>query len=84
MDSYGTNRGPDDGLPNPVDHVITKFVSRGIEKLSVEELAVTLVTPDFASVFKKRTGSDWNARLQVKAIDRLTKANFDIQWMTKQ
>ena len=78
--NYGSH---DEGLPNPVDHVITKFVSRGIDKLSLEDLAITLITPDFSTTFKKRTGSDWNARLQVKVIERLTKANFDIQWMTR-
>lgn len=87
MDTEDNNLGSDtynQGLPNPVDHVITRFIARGVEKLSLEELAVTLITPDFATTFKKRTGSDWNSRIQVKVIERLTKANFDIQWMTRK
>ena len=73
---HGEN--PDQISGGTVDYVITKFVSKGFEKLSLEDLAVTLVTPDFINLFKKRTGSDWNSKLQIRAIERLTKNNFDI------
>lgn len=59
------NREPFD----PVNHVITKFVSKGIEKLSLEELAVTLIIPDFGNSFKRRTGSDWDAKLKIKVVE---------------
>jgi len=87
MDSYNKvlkNETLDEITQDNIDFVITKFVAKGFDKLSLEDLAVTLVTPDFASVFKKRTGSEWNSRLQIKTIERLSNAKFDINWMTRK
>lgn len=78
------NETADEVQTKNVNHVITKFVGKGFDKLTLEELAVTLITPDFADRFKKATGSVWNPKMQVKVIDRLTKANFDIKWMTRK
>ena len=78
------NETVDEVQTKNVNHVITKFVGKGFDKLTLEELAVTLITPDFADRFKKATGSVWNPKMQVKVIDRLTKANFDIKWMTRK
>lgn len=33
---------------NNIQYVITKFSRRGMESLSLEDLAVALITPDFA------------------------------------
>ena len=69
---------------NQVNYVITKFATKSFEKLTLEELAVTLITPDFYSQFKKQTGSNFDPKLQIKIIDRLTNAKFDVNWLTRK
>lgn len=39
-----------------VDFIITKFSRKGFESLSLEELAVTMVVPNFASWYQTKTG----------------------------
>ena len=38
-----------DDKDKEVDYIITKFSRKGFESLSLEELAVTMVVPSFAS-----------------------------------
>lgn len=37
--------------------VVTKFMQKGFNSLTEEELAVTLINPNFNSMFQKTTGS---------------------------
>ncbi len=64
-------------------YVITKFLRRGFNSLTAEELAATMVTPDFAANFKAKTGEDWEAQYRVKVLERLENAKFDLRWLTK-
>ena len=41
-------------------HVIYKFMKKGFNALSAEELACTMVNPTYTVDFKKNTGEDWN------------------------
>lgn len=66
-----------------VEYVIKKYVKKGFESLSLEELAVTVVTNDFGNRFKKITGMEWSTPVQMKVIERLRRCNFDIKWMTR-
>jgi hypothetical protein len=43
-------------------YILTKFLARGYEALSDEELAVTLINPDFNGAFKKKTGRQVSRR----------------------
>jgi hypothetical protein len=65
-----------------VQFILTKFLGRGYESLSDEELAVTLINPDFNAVFKKQTGIDWISKYQIQTIDKLKNVNFDLNFMT--
>ena len=66
-----------------VDYVIDKYVKKGFESLSLEELALTMVTNNFNLRFKEKTGLEWSTPVQMKVIERLRRCNFDIQWMTR-
>lgn len=66
-----------------VDYVITKFAKKGFESLSLEELAVTMVTPNFSKRFNTKTGKKWTNENQMKCVERLQRCNFDLTWMTK-
>lgn len=63
-------------------YILTKFMARGYDALTDEELAVTLINPDFNGVFKKQTGVDWIAKYQIQTIDKLKRKNFDLNFMT--
>lgn len=65
-----------------VAYVVTKFLSKGYDALSNEELAATLINPDFNATFKKQTGTDWIAKYQIQTIDKLKNTNFDLNFMT--
>lgn len=54
-----------------VDYVIDKYVKKGFESLSLEELAITMVTNNFNLRFKERTGMEWSTPTQMKVIERL-------------
>lgn len=71
------------GKEDQVDYVINKYVKKGFESLSLEELALTMVTNNFSLRFKEKTGMVWSTPIQMKVIERLRRCNFDIQWMTK-
>lgn len=71
------------GKEDQVDYVINKYVKKGFESLSLEELALTMVTNNFGLRFKEKTGMEWSTPVQMKVIERLRRCNFDIQWMTK-
>jgi hypothetical protein len=40
--------------------IIYKFMKKGFQALTAEELACTLVNPTFSIDFKDNTGEDWN------------------------
>ena len=66
-----------------VNYVITKFLRKGFNGLTMEDLAVTMITPDFSAAFKNKTGQNWDTQYKSKVIDRLEKAKFDLRWYTK-
>jgi hypothetical protein len=59
-------------------------MKKGFTALSAEDLACTMVNPDFTIDFKKNTGEDWNVKYQFKVIERLNKCKFNLQWATKR
>lgn len=64
-------------------HIIHKFMKKGFSSLSAEELACTMVQPDFTLDFKKNTKEDWVAGYQFKVVARLSKCNFNLKWKTR-
>lgn len=42
-------------------YIIYKFMKKGFTSLSAEDLACTMVNPDFSIDFRKNTGEDWNS-----------------------
>ena len=77
MDHVGTQDKSQD-----LTYILTKFLSRGYDSLTNEELAVTLINPDYNGVFKKQTGTDWITKYQIQTIDKLKTVNFDLNFMT--
>jgi ankyrin repeat protein len=66
------------------DHIISKLQKKGFECLSLEEMAVTLISPTFEAEYNLKTGGDWNSNFKSKAVERLNRAKFDINWMNKK
>ena len=64
------------------EKLITKYLKKGFESLSIEELALTIISPTFESAFHSKTGSHWPKENKSKAIERLNFAKFNIQWNT--
>ena len=64
------------------EKLITKYLKKGFESLSIEELALTIISPTFESSFHSKTGSHWPKENKSKAIERLNFAKFNIQWNT--
>ena len=60
--------------------IIEKYLQKGFESLSVEELAVTLISPTFESEFKRVSGTQWPFENKSKAKERLNYSKFNIQW----
>ena len=60
--------------------IIEKYLQKGFESLSVEELAVTLISPTFESEFKRVSGTQWPFENKSKAKERLNFSKFNIQW----
>ena len=60
--------------------IIEKYLQKGFESLSVEELAFTLINPTFESEFKKISGTQWPIENKSKAKERLNYSKFNIQW----
>ena len=63
--------------------IITKFMKKGFDSLTEEDLACTMIAPDFNAKFRVQTGTDWDAEYQVKVLERLKRTNFDIHWMQR-
>lgn len=63
--------------------IIYKFMKKGFIALSAEELATTMVNPDFSVDFKKNTGEDWHVNYQSRVVEKLQKCNFHMHWFTK-
>jgi hypothetical protein len=64
-------------------HIIFKFMRKGFTSLTAEELACTMVQPDFTNDFKHNTGESWQSTYQFKVVERLSKCNFNLKWQTK-
>ena len=41
-------------------HIIYKFIKKGFQSLTAEELATTIVNPTFSVDFKRNAKEDWN------------------------
>jgi hypothetical protein len=66
------------------DRIILKLLKKGFESLSVEELAVTAISPTFEQNYSIRTGEEWSNKYKAKALERLNFAKFNIQWNTRE
>ena len=51
--------------------IIEKYLQKGFESLTVEELAVTLISQTFESEFKRISGTQWPFENKSKAKERL-------------
>ena len=67
-----------------INFVITKFQRKGFHGLSNEDIAVTMVQPNYAKVFKKLTGESWRRKYFVKCIEKLNRSNFDLHWLQQK
>jgi hypothetical protein len=63
--------------------IIIKFMRKGFTALSAEELASTMVSPDFTADFQRITKENWVANYQFKVVERLSKCNFNLKWKTR-
>lgn len=52
-------------------HIIYKFMKKGFNSLSAEELASTMVNPSFSVDFAKNTKEDWNINYLHKVQEKL-------------
>jgi len=64
-------------------HIIYKFMKKGFQALSAEELACTMVNPTFSIDFKKNTNEDWNINYHSKVIEKLQRCKFHMHWFMK-
>ncbi len=64
------------------EKIIEKIQKKGFESLSIEELAMTMINPNFEENFRKKTGTEWSKENKSKAKERLSQAKFNIQWNT--
>ena len=60
--------------------IIEKYLQKGFESLTVEELATTLVSPTFEAEFKRVSGTQWPKENKSKAKERLNFSKFNIEW----
>ena len=58
-------------------------MKKGFTALTAEDLATTMVNPDFSVDFKKNTKEDWHANYHSKVVQKLQKCNFHMHWFTK-
>ncbi|EGR27440.1 hypothetical protein IMG5_196230 [Ichthyophthirius multifiliis] len=65
-------------------YVIKKFQKQGFESLKLEDLAIAISVSDFRIHFLKQTGIDWVQKYELKALEKLRKCNFDMQWMQSE
>jgi hypothetical protein len=59
-------------------YIIYKFMRKGFTALSAEDLACTMVNPDFTIDFKQNTTEDWANSYQFKVVERLQKCKFNL------
>lgn len=59
-------------------YIIYKFMKKGFTSLSAEDLACTMVNPDFSVDFRKNTGEDWASTYQFKVIERLDNCKYNL------
>ncbi len=64
--------------------IIEKYLKSGFESLSLEELALTIISPSFERSYKAQTGTEWPKEHKKKSLERLKKAKFNIQWCLNQ
>lgn len=76
--------GPDEISDQQFKGLLLKFQQKGFDGMSLEEVATALILPNFAKTFNQHTGLDWTSKFEVKAIDRLNRSKFDIQWMARK
>ena len=65
-------------------YIIYKFMKKGFTSLSAEDLACTMVNPDFSVDFRKNTGEEWASTYQFKVVERLDNCKYNLQWVTKK
>ena len=65
-------------------YIIYKFMKKGFTSLSAEDLACTMVNPDFYVDFRKNTGEEWASTYQFKVVERLDNCKYNLQWVTKK
>jgi hypothetical protein len=53
-------------------------MKKGFTALSAEDLACTMVNPDFTIDFRKNTGEEWASSYQFKVVERLNKCKFNL------
>lgn len=63
--------------------IIIKFMRKGFTSLSAEELASTMISPDFTKDFENATKENWVANYQFKVVERLNQCNFNLKWKTR-
>ena len=59
-------------------------MKKGFSSLSAEDLACTMINPDFTIDFKKNTGEDWASSYQFKVIERLDNCKYNLKWVTRK
>ncbi|KRW98286.1 Ankyrin repeat-containing domain [Pseudocohnilembus persalinus] len=64
--------------------IVKKFQKQGFEGLSLSDLAVAVSIPEFRQYFTRYTGKDWATIYEIKALEKLQKAHFDMQWMLEK
>lgn len=67
----------------PEEVALEKFRTKGFNKLTLEELALTQISPTWREEFQRVTGESWEL-YQAKTAERLKRANFDMKWLTKR
>lgn len=63
--------------------IIFKFMRKGFTSLSAEELACTMVNPDFTIDFKNVTNEDWLVKYRHMVVQRLHQCKFNFKWKTR-
>ena len=76
--------GPDEISDQQIKSLVQKFQRKGFDGLALKEVATALIIPNFGKVFQQHTGLDWQGKFEVKALERLNRATFDIQWMASK
>ena len=52
-------------------HIIYKFMKKGFNSLTAEDLACTVVNPSFSADFKKNAQENWMTNYHPKVIEKL-------------